>query len=756
VNRENNCLSDLISISAHYDPTTLISKNGELIQILEVRGFSKRFDKNVQLNLRDEVRGVLKSLLSENIMFYLYVKRDYRKLDLLSDFSLELPKNNHEMWIKANELDSNLMNTLYIAVVHMGAKVCLSKKNILHHVFFSRIKSLFTETLEKCISEISEVSFEILKKLEKYGVGLLSIVEKDNKLISQPLSFIHYLISCQEVEVEVKKVDFAKLLSFNLKTKKAYNTCELIRDDAITIDYEGNLQVRQSHLKSHYMSMLTFKSGYNLPIKYTDQILTLNQRMVITETIKLSTSESFEKQLKLDKKNYEVLKMELGLEMASFLLKSIDKVVKSQISLKIIGSSHSELSANLIQTTNLLYKIGMSFITEDFYMMGSFFSILPGNSQMLRREFMTVMEQSSIFTSIQPKCLGGYNGSIWGEPVTIFRTTDNLPFFFNFHNSKNLGHTIVVGKEEYGLNKLVSFLISASFKFDVKIIDLFSSDKDMSALYESLNLDKSQDFLSVNLIKMIDYSVEEFYKILKLLLLKDQVVSEELNKQMEELCSGIIEVLKCNNDISLTVSEISKLITLKIMNSDIQNRFLSFFTKEFYFKFFNGDLAIEKTFFKCKISEILPDCKYKSQAIAILSLFTLKKIVSEFDESNVTPIIINVSSDLLLLSESYHTDIISVLENLAKRHIVVILNCSDRTTLYKIKNLNELIEQAFAVKIFLSDKFVDKEFKNIFCLSHVEINKIKMYTPSENIFLMKQDDHSVTCSFKALNNINIK
>jgi type IV secretion system protein VirB4 len=158
VNRKKSILSDLIPITAHYDTSTLITKNGELVQILSIRGFSKRFDKTLQLNLRNEVRKILKSLISKDIMFYLYVKRDYRKIDVSKEFTSEFARMKHEMWIKENSLDRNLMNTLYIAVVHMGAKQSFSKSKIFQQLFFNNMRSAFVTQLEKCSTELSKIS----------------------------------------------------------------------------------------------------------------------------------------------------------------------------------------------------------------------------------------------------------------------------------------------------------------------------------------------------------------------------------------------------------------------------------------------------------------------------------------------------------------------------------------------------------------------------------------------------------------------
>ncbi len=750
MSKKQKFLSDVIPITAHYDTSMLITKNGELVQILSVNGFSKRFDKNTQLNLRAEVKKILKSLLSTDVMFYLYVKRDYRTIDTSEDFTSEFAKIKHEMWIQNNSLESNLMNTLYIAVVHIGAKMLLSKKEMFKHIFFNKIKELFIQKLDKCSEEISQISMQILQGLEKYGVDLLSLVENNGKLISEPLSFIYYLIHSQEKEIEVKKVDFAKILSFNLNIKHGYNTSEFIVNDGLNIDVEGNLEALEANMRSYYISMLTLKTGYDLSTKYTDQILNLNQRMIITETIKLSTNNSLEEKITADRGLYEFMKFDIGLNIADIFLKDCDQPMLSQISLKILGNSSEELEKNISNTKSLLQQIGIVFTIEDLYMLGSFFSILPGNSHFLRREFTTVINQSCLFTSIKPKSLGGYNGSIWGKPITIFRTTDNVPFFFNFHNQQNIGHTIVVGGIENGLNILVSFLISESFKLDLKIIDLFSTDPELEILYNSLHEEQTKDIPSINLAKALGYNVEAFYKVLEFILFNTQSISAELTEQILDLLGQIMIHLKADQSSEEIIKIIAEITPLKIMNSDIQKLLIQFFSQEIYFRFFYKDYFIEKKFFKTNISDLIPESNYKMEVIAVLTFFIIKKISQEVDQQNVIPIIINVSSDVLSLSNIYKSELIGVLNELAHKHAVVIFNCTSRKSLYNINGISDVIREKIAVRIFLSDKFVDKEFKKIFEFSNLEINKIKMYNPSERIFLMKQDDYSVTCSFKTL------
>ena len=376
--------------------------------------------------------------------------------------------------------------------------------------------------------------------------------------------------------------------------------------------------------------------------------------------------------------------------------------------------------------------------------------MLPGNSHLLRREFISIVEQSAMFSSIKPKSLGRYNGSIWGMPITIFRSTNNLPFFFNFHNCQNIGHTIVVGKVENGLNTLVSLLISESFRFNPKVIDLFSSDEELEILYKSVNLATTDDFPSINLAKTLNYNIEKFSKIMEFILFKKESICDDLRQQLTDCLGQVMEKLKSEDLYQETIADIATIITSKIMSGDIQKRLIEFFNIDIYFKFFHKELNIEKEFFKCNLNKIIPENDYQIQITAVLSFFIMQKISQELNENNIVPVIINISSSVLDLSILYRDEINSILDLLTQKHAVVIFNCHDKNSLYKIRDLSQFIQEKISVKIFLSDKFVDRDFKSVFSLSNIEMNKIKMYNPLEMIFLIKQDDYSVSCSFKTL------
>jgi CRISPR/Cas system-associated protein Cas5 (RAMP superfamily) len=90
-------------------------------------------------------------------------------------------------------------------------KIFLEKYGVENPLQNEQVKTKIKQTnLQKYGVEYASQSNDAKEKrrntnLEKYGVDLLSLVENNGKLISEPLSFIYYLIHSQEKEIEVKK-----------------------------------------------------------------------------------------------------------------------------------------------------------------------------------------------------------------------------------------------------------------------------------------------------------------------------------------------------------------------------------------------------------------------------------------------------------------------------------------------------------------------------------------------------------------------
>lgn len=758
---KTNNLSDLLPVAVHYDGTTLMNKNGELVQLIEIKGYSKRFNAQSILNLREAVRETLNSLLSQDVMFYLYVKRDFVPMNFSANFLSEFAQMKHNMWLERNSFKSCLMNTLYIGIVHEGAKSLLTHKHFADQIFLKKTIACFSVKLQAARDVIASISVEILAKLEQYGVNLLSIVKKNEKLISEPLSFLYYLIHSREKDVEISQADYSKLLTYNLNIKHEYNEACLGTDNSLELDWDGNLKVSEAIADQSYINILTFKHASDLATKYTDQLLNLDQQMVVTETIRLADKESLLEQLKKSQKIYEITKTNVATQIISGMMKELEAhhAILSQISMKIVAPTKELLHEKMNKTKELINRLGISTIKEDYYMIGAFFSAIPGNAHFLRRENSTIMSQAAVFASIKPKSLGGYNGSIWGNPITVFKTTEGLPYFFNFHNNNNIGHTIIVGEEEHGNSLLRNFLVLESLQFDARFVDLFCGNtKEIITMCDGM----VEENFSIDMLTLIDNDIKMFYTLISFMLFDEHTITGALQEALLEVLTRIHNILlqDKNAEVALLVSKINDIFSLNDLqiNSDIKYALSQFFSEKLFFRTLHLSSVPEGKILAMQdlLGTADLQSKFRTNIQSITTFLYIKQLDKELSYSNLQPVILSVDHTILLLPAVLKDEFQKIMIEIAKKNVVVIVTCQNKEFLYLGKETQEIIKNIIPTRFFLSDKFIDRNFKNLFELSDLEMSKIKMYNPSEHIFLLQQDASSITASFKILNTITIQ
>ena len=130
-----NCkVSDLISITCHFNSETLLTKNADLVKTIEIQGFIDKDSTEQNRILRDDVRSsIIKHIKDPDIAIHIHVIRDYKNImpDLYQgpEKIVSLVENE---WCKQNSWNNQLVNTLYITLIKKRAKI----KAIQYYRFF--------------------------------------------------------------------------------------------------------------------------------------------------------------------------------------------------------------------------------------------------------------------------------------------------------------------------------------------------------------------------------------------------------------------------------------------------------------------------------------------------------------------------------------------------------------------------------------------------------------------------------------------
>lgn len=384
-----------------------------------------------------------------------------------------------------------------------------------------------------------------------------------------------------------------------------------------------------------------------------------------------------------------------------------------------------------------------------------------------RREYLNSTKNAATFTSIKQRMLGGYRGSIWGKPITTFKTIEGLPYFFNFHNKNDIGHTIIVGDRANKPELLRHFLIFESFKLDLTLanFDHDGSDDEIMTICGAKVLFDGDAVFSVDILSAINNSSEKLCKILSNLLFKSSDFSDEVQKEVGRVMQVLVELIASSKnyttDLSSIHQKVSDLINSRenTLSSDIKHDLSEFFSLNCFFKFFYLDSALDEKIISISLGNSFDDTKLpretKEKMKSLMAFTYLAQLNDKFDYTSTGHKLISVESGVLTLGKIFHDEILELFTDLAKKNVVVLINCHNRKDLYNSKEIANIIKNVVPTRFFLSDKFVDSEFKDIFDLSHSDLNKIKMYAPTEYMFLLKQDDLTISASFRILNNFKL-
>ncbi|MDJ1407318.1 MAG: hypothetical protein MRQ13_02865 [Candidatus Midichloria sp.] len=89
-------ISNYIPITCHYDPNTLITKNGDLIQIIVN-----------SISLREVIRSAIASYIKDNkVAVYIHTLNNFSNIEIEANFSSEFAKNINNKWSEFNQWSS--------------------------------------------------------------------------------------------------------------------------------------------------------------------------------------------------------------------------------------------------------------------------------------------------------------------------------------------------------------------------------------------------------------------------------------------------------------------------------------------------------------------------------------------------------------------------------------------------------------------------------------------------------------------------
>ena len=723
---------DFIPYVCHFSPDTILTKNGELLQIIRVTGFINESGVSDLISLRDAVRDAISEHVQDDkFAFWFNTIRRKKNISPKGEFKDFFSKKVNDDWDKKNDWRDQYVNELYITVITEGIDTSITNLNSFFRSFsYYTTKSLHQGFLDKAHQKLSAIVNNILKDIKPYGAKLLGIKDWDGVLYSEPMRFFGKIVNLYEERYPLSANDISNDLASH---KVAFGDRELE-----VVGYENK----------NFATMLSLKEYFELPLSALDKILQLPFEFIITQSFDFVYSkkeiEPYEYQnYILQVSGDEDFRQLSG--VAGFVENTKNPLTdygKLQTTVMLISENQKELEKDVRVALEQFSALGFVIVREDVFSEHCFWSQLPGNFRYLCRQKVISTSRIAGFAALYNFPSGLIAGNHWGPAVSAFRTVLNTPYFFNFHED-DLGNTLIVGPKNSGKTVLLNFLLTQARRFDGKLFyfDFESSakcfTKAMSGSYYSLESHdvNNPEFLRLNPIIIADKSKEnkallaDFFASL-VAFIKDPIPQNEI-----DFIPQIIDQIFASNASSLKeATEFFKVSETK----NIYEKLQVWSGEKLGYIFGAGEeIKWSDKIITFNLAEV-----YEQKPVLIpLFNYLLQKVEASLDKTTPSIIVINEAWDVLD-NKILAPKMAEFLKRMKEKNCIVVFVSSD-TDYIADSDFFDLIKDNIATEIFMPNQNPKQFYQDIFGLNDEEVEILRVMEDGERHFLLKHGEDSV-------------
>ncbi len=480
-------LRDFIPFHCHYNPHTLLTKNGELLQIIRIASNTRGLDYesgsgNDAASVRQTIRRALFDTLRDD-RFSLWIHTVRRRRDITHEASFAEPFAAYvrERWQQKHQWRHQYYNEIYISILRDGQASDLVERKALKQVVLPKPNRKFRNAfLDEAYIDLDATVSAILEKLRvHYNAQRLSVVERlpDETLpqlhqpifYSEPMEFLGSIVNLRPESFPLPDADIS----------------EAICTTALTFGFNA-LEAKSPAGKRRFASLLTLKQYREVPTETADRILQSPIEFIITEAFHFVDHREALSQYREQKKLFDMSQDSYAartsglVEMLKNNKKRITDYGKHQVSIMVLTDDYKRLDGETAAMQNAFGELGLLTIREDIRLEECFWAQLPGNFEFIRRATPINSTHAGGFCRLNRFPSGTENGNHWGNAVSLLPTMVNSPYFFNFHYQDN-GHTLLLDFNSFNDPSgtiLLNFLLSETRQYNNR---LYLFDRDHSA-----------------------------------------------------------------------------------------------------------------------------------------------------------------------------------------------------------------------------------------------------------------------------------
>lgn len=458
---------DRLPYSRHVDDQTIVTRDGDLMQMIRIEGYPFETADGEMLNHLQAVRDtVFRGIANARLMVYCHVIR--RRV--VTDLSMPQPAGF------ARELDAQwkallagrrlYTNDMVLTLVRRPAE---GKTGIFDRIARRArgVRSAVEQAAQQArdVRELGAATASLVAALGRYGARVLGRYDGPSGLCSEPLEILSALYNGELQPVLEPCGDAGQYLPY--------------RRVSFGID---TLEIKDGSGASRFGALLSIKDypAQSAP-GMLDNLLRLPHDLVLTESFAFLDRQVADERIGLALRRLRAASDET-VTLRQGLLTARDELAgggaaygEHHLTLHVSAGSMDQLDAAVADVQSTIADIGAILVREDLNLEPAFWAQFPGNQAYIARRAMISTGNLAGLVSLHGFPIGDPAGSPWGEPITVLETTSSTPYFFNLHKG-DLGNFTLIGPSGAGKTVVLNFLVAQCQKFAPRTV-LFDKDR---------------------------------------------------------------------------------------------------------------------------------------------------------------------------------------------------------------------------------------------------------------------------------------
>jgi len=449
----------------HVDDQTIETRDGLLIQVIQVRGLLFETADTDEISYRKRLRdAALQAIGSSRYAVYHHIIRREAEVALDADYRDGFTQKLDAAWRARLSARKLYVNDLFLTLVRRPLQGNVGGLDRLRKRFGKVVEQLDASRYE--LQQLNQTRDALIASLGSYDPRVLTVYSTKQGHCSEVLEFLSYLFNGEMRPVLLPMQDVGDYLPYRRIS---------FGQDAIELGRAG-VSPRQ------FLGLVSVKDypGQTAP-GMLDELLRL--------PFELTISQSFgfvERQAALSRMNLALRRMrsaeDEALSLRAELTDAKDDVAAGRASfgehhmtVAVRGNSPEVVHEGVAEVQSALADLGIMSVREDIALEPAFWAQFPGNFKYIARRGLVSTNNFAGFASCHNFALGRPSGNHWGDAVTLLETTAAGPYFFNFHQN-DLGNFTVIGPSGSGKTVVLNFLLAQARKFHPRII-FFDKDR---------------------------------------------------------------------------------------------------------------------------------------------------------------------------------------------------------------------------------------------------------------------------------------